>query len=526
MIQDQDPDVVPISDPKEIDDLKQTFVSAEDLSVEKPADRIEADAPDSVVHTENIPSLDEERPTLAVLPAEETREQESEFRHKIDQLTYRLKEQEENSKVKIFELTEDKRKLEDALRRELDSKEQSGNVEDDSAAKKDLENKLAQTETLIKSLTEENRAYNEQIQDQSDEINLLKNEIQSLQSEDKGGRIDPQTLKINEEKLLEAEGSVIRLMAENQRLNDQLHDQAQQIVKLQEEQKSSQNQAEEEIVKVDPLLLKEAQEKLTEAQGTITRLTEETQNLNAQIQQQIDRINELNTEAAVIRAKSEELEAQENIKLEALQHELESQKQQVFEERQGDLATINKLKNEKQLLIDSENQYKDRISGLESKIKDLDSIYLEKLSKQKLEIKAEQDSIVERLKMQCTEAQQKVADLEEQSQTLKENYEKKMGELSNELDSLRNSLLNQENTVSEAVAESQNKSEEIEREKQGLLQELQELKAKHEKIEANNVYLQEKEKILVYELSKSRAQALGLERICKDFKSQMDRGNV
>lgn len=529
VVKDLEPGVVPISDPKEIDDLKQNFISAQELRDEKSQspEHSAVDAPaDLLIHTEAPISPEDQRPTLASLHEGDSQELESEFRQKIDQLTYRLKEQEEDAKAKIFELTEDKRKLEDALRRELDSKENSSGSEDELAVKKELEERAARAESLIKSLTEENQNYNEQIQEQADEINLLKNEIKSIESEDKGGRVDPQELKIKEDKLLEAEGSVVRLMAENQRLQDQLNDQAQQIIRLQEEQKSAISRAEEDLAKVDPQRLKEAEEKVMDAQENIVRLTEENHQLNSQIQQQTDRINELNADINAVRSQSQEFEVKEKIKLDALQNELETQKQQIFEERQSDLATIVKLKNEKQALVDQENQYKNRISALELKIKEADSSYREELSKQKLAVKAEQESSLEQLKIQLAESQQKQAELTERSDSLKLNYEKRIIELNAEMDSLRSSLLKQESVVNEAAAESQANKEEIAWERERLFREVEELKAKCEKLEASNAHLQEKDKMLAYELSKSRAQALGLERICKDFKRQMEQGSV
>ena len=69
--------------------------------------------------------------------------------------------------------------------------------------------------------------------------------------------------------------------------------------------------------------------------------------------------------------------------------------------------------------------------------------------------------------------------------------------------------------VSENLAELKGKNEE-------MIIERQEGKHNNEKLKDFNQHLIEKEKILKYELTKSRAQSLGLEKICEDFKIQIE----
>jgi len=48
------------------------------------------------------------------------------------------------------------------------------------------------------------------------------------------------------------------------------------------------------------------------------------------------------------------------------------------------------------------------------------------------------------------------------------------------------------------------------------------LKNDFEKTKEHNAHLIEKERFMEFELSKNRAQALGLEKICEDFKVQIE----
>jgi hypothetical protein len=63
---------------------------------------------------------------------------------------------------------------------------------------------------------------------------------------------------------------------------------------------------------------------------------------------------------------------------------------------------------------------------------------------------------------------------------------------------------------------------EFKKEREQLLQAHNGLEQDFTKIKDMNTYLLEKEKLLQYELIKERAQSLGLERICEDFKVQID----
>ena len=64
--------------------------------------------------------------------------------------------------------------------------------------------------------------------------------------------------------------------------------------------------------------------------------------------------------------------------------------------------------------------------------------------------------------------------------------------------------------------------ERIGAEKQELLKQAQKLDAELNQLKAFNAHLMDKERLLQYELTKSRAQSIGLEQICEDFKHQIE----
>lgn len=62
----------------------------------------------------------------------------------------------------------------------------------------------------------------------------------------------------------------------------------------------------------------------------------------------------------------------------------------------------------------------------------------------------------------------------------------------------------------------------LKKEKEDLLQAKASLEQNFQKVKEFNTHLIEKTKLLQYELTKQRAQALGLERVCEDFKIQIE----
>jgi chromosome segregation ATPase len=75
-----------------------------------------------------------------------------------------------------------------------------------------------------------------------------------------------------------------------------------------------------------------------------------------------------------------------------------------------------------------------------------------------------------------------------------------------------------ERKLSDAIAS----AEVLRKEKEDLLQARASLEQNFQKVKEFNTHLIEKTKLLQYESTKQRAQALGLERVCEDFKIQIE----
>ncbi|MBN1869592.1 MAG: hypothetical protein JW847_03330 [Candidatus Omnitrophica bacterium] len=76
--------------------------------------------------------------------------------------------------------------------------------------------------------------------------------------------------------------------------------------------------------------------------------------------------------------------------------------------------------------------------------------------------------------------------------------------------------------LSNKLVESISTIEELKRENKDLQREKQELMDKFKKTEELNNHLMKKEKMMQYELTKNRAQAIGLEKICADFRTKIE----
>jgi chromosome segregation ATPase len=73
------------------------------------------------------------------------------------------------------------------------------------------------------------------------------------------------------------------------------------------------------------------------------------------------------------------------------------------------------------------------------------------------------------------------------------------------------------------IAQFKKALQELELEKSEIADSYKKLQDEYNRVKAFNAQLVEKGKLLQYELTKHRAQALGLEKICEDFRGQIDR---
>ena len=76
--------------------------------------------------------------------------------------------------------------------------------------------------------------------------------------------------------------------------------------------------------------------------------------------------------------------------------------------------------------------------------------------------------------------------------------------------------------LSSKLVESISTIEDLKRENKALQQSNSDLRDEFKRTEELNEHLLKKEKMIQYELTKNRAQALGLEKICEDFRTQIE----
>lgn len=230
--------------------------------------------------------------------------------------------------------------------------------------------------------------------------------------------------------------------------------------------------------------------KLKEAQQALERLTKENQQFSAQYAEQKTKNEQLLQEMAMVR---DALEVEKQSLLEKLElHKTEKEEfvavistltQELKELKNKDEQIINesleKLNIENQDLKAEKQKYLEMIKGLQD---DLELIKIK--NEQRVQ---ENESAIAQLKVKNT-------DLEKQIQSRN----------SEQLDRLQQEL-----------ALFQKQSQQLKSDNEHLQNTFQQAKEYNER-------LLEKESILHYELTKSRAQVLGLEKICMDFKIQLE----
>jgi len=200
---------------------------------------------------------------------------------------------------------------------------------------------------------------------------------------------------------------------------------------------------------------------------------------------------------------------------------------------------IDQIAAENAQLIKRLAEQKDRVGQLEGNIEELKNKYnstkdsnseaITALEQQVARFQQEKDKLImgrelvdelksknEVLKNQYAENQRQQAELRliigrlEQEKNDLIKFQHARGERS-DLDNMSNRLAGSIATIE--VLKSENKE---------LKDACQKLEAAFKKFESFNAHLLEKEKLIQYELVKSRAQAMGLEKICEDFKTQIE----
>lgn len=243
-------------------------------------------------------------------------------------------------------------------------------------------------------------------------------------------------------------------------------------------------------------------------QDTITRLTYENNKLKKQVGERESEFHRLTGEIDAAKKAYEELLAQEGSKA---------------EDFQKNIARLTQEREE--LLLKKDQESISKVSQLEAELASLrqaDAGREAQFSETLARLKTENQGLLE----QGQESQKQIERLRANIELMQKINNQKLNEANeamrilqiqkSESDRIEHELLDKK--LADALAE----AGESRKEREQLRQAQEGLERDFAKIKDLNTYLLEKEKLLQYELTKERAQSLGLERVCEDFKIQID----
>ncbi|MBZ0166475.1 MAG: hypothetical protein K8I00_06680, partial [Candidatus Omnitrophica bacterium] len=337
-----------------------------------------------------------------------------ELQTQVDQLTYQLRDQEENMRAQVIQFTEENKATEEKLQEALEKNKtlESAALESDSLGAQGaakffaVEEELRKVKADCESLTAELKIRDEQMKEQlpeeappagsgGAELEELKAEVTRL-TED---------LKAKEERILEhqremvlqeadrddspdmqlqlksAEEMAQKLTEENSRLGQELQQKSERIVALQNEvdelknmpappapEESGTSDAEVEAANARIEVL---DQQLHELRDAMDELSGAKRDLEEQLREREQEILTVNSEADIFKSQMREEQSHQKNKMEALQQEIDAEKERIHEQRQTDVATIETLKNENQALRDAGAGYQQRMDSLAEELKQI-----------------------------------------------------------------------------------------------------------------------------------------------------------
>ena len=245
---------------------------------------------------------------------------------------------------------------------------------------------------------------------------------------------------------------------------------------------------------------KEVASQVAQSQTDTQALAVENFELKRRIDEERSRYDELGKKFALFKSEFDHLKSLEWAKEETLQEQILKLKEEntemaktkeIMERRKAEFESLQDIKRSK----DAELQkLQDELNGLKS------------------------GNIT--LLSQLKESQQKAAQLKEEMEVAKLTLEQKLSDATDRLISLQNARENVKER--DLNAEEKGILEQLRQENEKLLKTSGSMGEEFTKLKDMNEQLREREKILQYELTKSRAQSIGLEKICEDFKEQIE----
>lgn len=242
-----------------------------------------------------------------------------------------------------------------------------------------------------------------------------------------------------------------------------------------------------------------SQKAARQAQEDHQRMVQITSERDQAHKQDEEKIKALEERIAVMRAEKEQLLLSKEVV-----GELKSEKEYLLQRDRENASRIERLENELLTARKEINERQDKWHQSVSELKEeKESLFAKIQEKEDLLRKAEVslDLIEKTNNQRLNEANRAIDVLKAQRQ----ESEKVQAETS-------------ERKLADALAA----AEVLKKEKEDLLQAQASLEQNLQKVKELNAHLSEKTKLLQYELTKQRAQSLGLERICEDFKVQIE----
>ena len=417
-----------------------------------------------------------------------------------------------------------------------------------SKNKTEYETKIRETSSRIEMLTSENKDLKGQIEKSKAQIDQFKTDYEAIKGQN--------TADSNQLNALKSENTVLqKSLQETTKESQQFKEQILILQKkIDEEISVTQQMALEYENQVKVInngleekshLIKELEDKLISASGTsqeilsekgtlIEELKKKNQALQDQITAQTAGNHQLTNSNQILQ---QQLDKNLN-KLEEVQKELALTQSEHTTERQKAVLAIDELKTQNTFSQNQLEEYRLKIAQLET--------FLNSAQKQRDENLNSLQEHLQNLKTheeQLTQARQTVEYLTTKNQALQNQIEEdsvRIGQVQDDLISTRKESQKQLEKKSDIVRQlesqlvfSQKESERqlqetqatiknLKEEKDALITAASDLEMNLQKTKELNAFLLEKDEMMLYELSKNRAQAMGLEKICEDFKLEIE----
>ena len=267
--------------------------------------------------------------------------------------------------------------------------------------------------------------------------------------------------------------------------------------------------------------------KLESLSNEIKRMTAQNHILIRQKDEQVDRHNQYLQEVESMKREWLQAQQQDNMRIKNLEEQIqkiEKEKDQIILDQEA----IERQKTENNQQVKEVVEKSEQIKLLESELE---------RTFQKLQLYQDQSEIkVDQMKKQNYDLLEQLQHMEERQvlhqkelDLLKDRNGEKLRQANETILFLKTqqarTIVHQDNAMDDQLSDSTIVIAELKEEREALLENKKLIDRDLIKIREFNNHLIQKEQLLQYELTKNRAQALGLEKICEVYKAQLEEVN-